>query len=485
VKEMGLRILLCTSEAVPFAKTGGLADVAGALPPALAKLGHDVRLALPKYAEIDAKITSEPVGRVFDVLIGGKPVCVSVEQSDGLPGVLTYLVNCPEYFNRAGLYGHPDDPERFGLFCLAILQFIESSDWCPDVIHCNDWQTALIPVDLKTRYAEDPVLSKIGTVLTIHNLAYQGVFEPAALEAIGLDRSLLKVDGLEFYGHVNFLKGGLLFADVLNTVSKTYAQEIQTTEYGERLDGVLAGRRADLYGILNGVDYVEWDPATDGFIEANYDATNVAPKDANKAALQRRYNLPERTDLPLFGLVSRLAGQKGLDILAEVLPHFLQLGAQFVLLGTGEPDYEELVSSLAKRFPDKMGVSLAFDNPLAHLIYAGSDMFLMPSRYEPCGLGQIISLRYGTIPVVRSTGGLADTITDFKPESREGNGFAFEDYSAAALMGAMARGMMTFGAKQLWSRLIQNAMACDFSWDRSAQEYETLYQRAADRRRRR
>jgi len=480
---MGLRVLLCTSEAVPFAKTGGLADVAGALPPALAKLGHDVRLALPKYAEIDPKITSEPVGRVFDVLIGGKPVSVSVEQSDDLPGVLTYLVNCPEYFDRAGLYGHPDDPERFGLFCLAILQFIKSSDWRPDVIHCNDWQTALIPVNLKTRYAEDPVLSKIGTVLTIHNLAYQGMFEPAALEAIGLDRSLFTVDGLEFYGHANFLKGGLLFADVLNTVSKTYAQEIQTTEYGERLDGVLAGRRADLYGILNGVDYVEWDPATDRFIAANYDARNLGAKAANKAALQRRYGLAERGEAPLFGLVSRFAGQKGLDILAEVLPHFLQLEAQFVLLGTGEPHYEELLSSLAKRFPDKMGVSLAFDNPLAHLIYAGSDMFLMPSRYEPCGLGQIISLRYGTIPVVRSTGGLADTITDFKPETREGNGFAFEDYSAAALMGAMARGMMSFGAKPLWSRLIQNAMACDFSWDRSAREYQDLYRRAVERRR--
>jgi starch synthase len=481
---VGYRVLLCTSEAVPFVKTGGLADVAGALPLALARLGHDVRLALPGYAEIDPKITSRPVGRGFDLLIGEKPVVVTMEQSDALPGVPTYLVKCPEYFGRTGLYGRPDDPERFGLFCLAMLEFIKDSKWRPDVIHCNDWQTALIPVFLKRRYGEDPALSKIGTLLTIHNLAYQGVFEPPALEAIGLDQSLFTVDGLEFYGNVNFLKGGLLFADVLNTVSKTYAQEIQTPEYGERLEGVLVKRRADLYGILNGVDYVEWDPATDGFIEANYDATNLAPKDANKAALQRRYNLPERADLPVFGLVSRFAGQKGLDILAEVLPHLLQLEAQFVFLGTGEPHYEELLSSLARRFPDKMGVSLAFDNPLAHLIYAGSDMFLMPSRYEPCGLGQIISLRYGTIPVVRSTGGLADTITDFKPESREGNGFAFEDYSAAALMGAMARGMMTFGAKPLWSRLIQNAMACDFSWDRSAQEYETLYQRAAHRRRR-
>jgi starch synthase len=476
-------VLLCTSEAVPFVKTGGLADVAGALPVALAKLGHDVRLALPGYAEIDPNITSRPVGRGFDLVIGGKPVCVSVEQSEALPGAPAYLVKSPDYFGGTGLYGRPDDPERFGLFCLAVLEFLRNSDWQPDVIHCNDWQTALIPVFLKRRYEQDPVLAKIGTLLTIHNLAYQGVFERTALEAIGLDRSLFTVDGLEFYGHVNFLKGGLLFSDVLNTVSETYAQEIQTAEYGERLDGVLAGRRADLFGILNGLDYNEWNPATDRFISASYHAGNLAPKAADKAALQRRCGLPERAEAPLFGLVSRLAEQKGLDILADALPHFLRLDAQFVLLGTGEPHFHQLLSALAARFPGKMGLALAFDNSLAHQIYAGCDMFLMPSRYEPCGLGQMISLRYGTIPVVRSTGGLADTIRGFDPATGQGNGFVFRDYRASALLGAMAEAAMTFQSKDLWSKLVQNAMACDFSWDRSARQYQELYRRAVQRRR--
>ena len=479
---MGLRLLLCTSEAVPFAKTGGLADVAGALPPALAKLGHDVRLALPKYAAMDPNITSTQAGTGFDVIVGGKPVSVTIERSDALPGVPTYLVNSPTHFERQGLYGHPDDAERFGLFCQAVLRFIQAGDWQPDLIHCNDWQTALIPVYLKTAHAEDPLLSNIATLLTIHNLAYQGVFEQPTLEAVGLDQSLFGIDGIEFYGHVNFLKGGIVFADMLSTVSKKYAQEIQTQEYGERLEGLLAGRRGDLFGILNGIDYVEWNPATDRFIDANFDAGNLAPKAANKASLQKRYHLPQRADVPLFGLVSRLAGQKGLDLLAEVLPHFLQLDVQFVLLGAGEPHYHQVMSGLAARFPERMGIALTFDNPLAHLIYAGSDLFLMPSRYEPCGLGQMISLRYGTIPVVRSTGGLADTIANFNPDTREGNGFAFEDYRAVALMGAMARAALTYRAAPLWSRLVQNAMACGFSWDRSAREYEILYQRAVARR---
>ncbi len=480
---MGLRILLCTSEAVPFAKTGGLADVAGALPPALAKLGHDVRLALPKYAEIEAKIAAKPVDGSFEVPVGQKPVAVMVERSDALQGVPTYLINCPEYFGRRGLYGHPDDAERFGCFCLAVLEFLAKSDWQPDVIHCNDWQTALIPVQLKTRYASHPILSRIGTVLTIHNLAYQGVFDRAVMKAAGLDESLWSVDGVEFYGQVNFLKAGLLYADVLNTVSKKYAEEIQTADYGERLEGVLARRRSELFGILNGIDYGDWDPATDRFIAASFDPTNLGAKAANKAALQRRYQLPERADAPLFGLVSRLAGQKGFDILAEALPHFLRLDVQFVLLGTGEPQYQDALSRLGESFPGKMGLALAFDNALAHLIYAGSDMFVMPSRYEPCGLGQMISLRYGTVPVVRSTGGLADTITDFDAGTGTGNGFAFDDYSAVALMGAMVRGTEIYRLGPLWSRLIQNAMACDFSWGRSAGEYENLYQRAVRARR--
>jgi len=481
---MALRVLFCASEAVPFAKTGGLADVAGALPPALADLGHDVRLALPKYSAIEAaKIASRPVGKPFDVRLGDESFPVSIEVSDALPGVSTYLVDCPAYFDREGLYGQPDDAQRFALFCRAALQFIEQDDWKPQVIHGNDWQTALIPVYLRTSYAQHPHLSRIGALHTIHNLAYQGLFDPPVLQAVGLDPSLFTIDALEFYGKANFLKGGLIFADLLNTVSKKYAEEIQTREYGERLEGVLTKRRDDLHGILNGLDYETWNPKTDAFLEANYDAGDLKPKAANKAALQRRLGLLERPHVPLFGLVSRLAGQKGLDILGEVLPHLLRLDVQFALLGTGEQYYQDLLSRLAADHPDKMGVALTFDNALAHQIYAGSDMFLMPSRYEPCGLGQMISLRYGTIPVVRSTGGLADTITDFNAETGEGNGFSFQEHTAVALMAAIARAILTFKTPPTWSRLVRNALAADFSWDRSARQYADLYQRVADRRR--
>jgi starch synthase len=351
------------------------------------------------------------------------------------------------------------------------------------VIHGNDWQTALIPVYLRTSYAQHPQLSGIGSLQTIHNLAYQGLFDPPVLQAVGLDQSLFTTDALEFYGKANFLKGGLVFADLLNTVSKKYAEEIQTRDYGERLEGVLTKRRDDLYGILNGLDYEAWNPAADRFIEANYDARNLKPKAANKAALQRRLELPERADVPVFGLVSRLASQKGLDVLAEVLPHLLRLDVQFAFLGTGEQYYQDLLSRLAADHPDKIGLALTFDNALAHQIYAGSDMFLMPSHYEPCGLGQMISLRYGTIPVVRSTGGLADTVTDFNVESGEGNGFSFQEHTAVALIGAVARAILTFKTPPTWAQLMRNALAADFSWDRSARQYADLYQRVADRRR--
>lgn len=476
---MGLNVLFCSSEAVPFAKTGGLADVAGALPQALAKLGHNVRLALPKYRAVPSAIATSLAEPAIDVTLGARVIRVAIEESNALPDVPTYLVNCPEYFDREGLYGHPDDAERFALFCDALLQFLQRSDWRPDIIHCNDWQTALIPVFLKTRYAGHPALSSIATVLTIHNLAYQGTFDRSALPVIGLDDTLFTPELLEFYGRVNLLKGGLVYADMLNTVSRRYAEEIQTAEYGERLEGVLATRRDSLSGILNGLDYMEWNPTSDRLLPATFSPANMKGKAANKAALQQRFGLPQRKRTPLFGLVSRLAGQKGLDLLAEVLPQLLQLDVQFTFLGTGEQYYHDALSALAAKHPDKMGLVLGFDNALAHLIYAGSDLFLMPSRYEPCGLGQIISLKYGTIPVVRSTGGLADTISDFNAEHPEGNGFAFTGYSADALMEAMTRARVAYRSRAQWTGLLARAMNADFSWERSAQEYVTLYQRAA------
>jgi starch synthase len=481
---MNLKVLFCTSEAVPFAKTGGLADVAGALPAALARLGHEVRLALPKYGAIDsAKVASNPIGKAFDVPLGRRSLRVQIESSDAIPGVQTYLVDCPELFERDGLYGHPDDAERFALFCRSLLQFIAEGGWQPDVIHGNDWQAALLPVLLKTEYADHPDLSRIGTLHTIHNLAYQGVSDVSVLEQVGLDGALFTMDRLEFYGRVNFLKGALVFADLLNTVSEKYAEEIQTEEFGERLEGVLKTRREELYGILNGLDYEQWDPATDPHLEARFDADDLDGKATEKAALQRRFELSERPEVPLLGLVSRLAGQKGLDLLAQALPYLLRLDVQFVLLGTGEQYYHDVLARLAAEHPDKMGLALTFDNALAHQIYAGSDMFLMPSHYEPCGLGQMISLRYGTIPIVRSTGGLADTIDDFNAETGEGNGFSFDDYTAVALSRAIERALLTIRNKPVWSRLVHSAMAADFSWERSALKYADLYERAVARRR--
>lgn len=478
---MALRVLLATPEAVPYAKTGGLADVAGALPRALVGLGHDVRLIVPKYDTMKEDIETRKL-HDLTVCLGGRTVRVTIETSDAIPGVVTYLVGSPDYFARGGLYGEPDDAERFGLFCRATVELLRAGKWRPQVIHGNDWQTALIPVLLRSEYAGDSALGGIATLHTIHNLGYQGVFGPEALEAVGVDRALFTMEGLEFYGQVNFLKGALVFADVLNTVSKTYAEEIQTPEYGERLEGVLAARKGDLYGILNGLDYAEWDPGHDELIEARYDADDLAGKAKCKAALQRRLGLEEKPEVPLFGLVSRLAAQKGLDLLAEALPHLLRLGGQFALLGTGEPRYHELMSGLAERFPRAMGVALTFDNQLAHQIYAGSDMFVMPSHYEPCGLGQLISLRYGSLPVVRHTGGLADTVRDYDPERGEGNGFSFRERSSVALLGALARGLLTYRDGAAWSALVRRGMSEDFSWERAAREYAELYERARERR---
>ncbi len=473
-----MRVLICSSEVVPFAKTGGLADVAGALPRALLALGHDVRVALPNYSAVNQeKACPERVAEVTVPIPAGEQTAVGILASLQIPGVPTYLIDAPEYFHRDSLYSQPDDPVRFGLFSRAVFEFLRAGEWQPEVIHCNDWQTALIPVWLRTgEYLKD-----IATLFTIHNFAYQGVFDRAVMDELGLDPGLFNMHALEFFGQVNFMKGALVFSDLLSTVSPTYAKEIQTPEYGERLEGVLDDRAEDLFGVLNGIDYDEWNPATDRYLEAHYDAHDLAGKVGCKTALQRQAGLPEAPEVPLFGLVSRLAGQKGLDLLSDALPHLLEMDVQFVLLGTGEPYYEERMRELAQQFPTKMAAVIGFDNALAHRIYAGSDFFVMPSHYEPCGLGQLISLRYGTIPVVRHTGGLADTITNFNPQTGEGNGFSFEETTAVALLGAFCRALAACRDSERWSRLVQNAMACDFSWDRSAQEYARLYQLAVTR----
>ncbi|HXF82005.1 MAG TPA: glycogen synthase GlgA, partial [bacterium] len=399
-------------------------------------------------------------------------------------GLPIWLIEQPRFFDRPGLYGeggadYPDNLARFAFFCRAVLQALDASGWPADVIHCNDWQTALIPPILRAERAERPA-----TVLTIHNLAYQGIFPAEQFTLTGLPGAFFTLHGLEFWGQVNLLKGGLYFADMLSTVSETYAREIQTPEFGAGLDGVLRDRAADLVGILNGVDYSVWDPAVDPFLPARYSADDLSGKAVCKRALQEAFGLPVRPAAPLIGMVTRLVDQKGLDLVAAVIDEVLDAGAQVVLLGTGEPKYHELFETLMARRPEAFGVRLGFDNALAHLIEAGADIFLMPSRYEPSGLNQLYSLRYGTVPVVRRTGGLADSIVDTTPQTvanGTANGFVFEAYDAAALLGALRRALDAYRDRELWRTLQRHGMRADFSWERAAERYRALYERALQR----
>jgi len=479
-----VNILICSSEAVPFAKTGGLADVAGALPKALSALGHDVRLALPKYGMVyDRKISGTKVLDGLQIPAGAKARRVTVQSSNKGGDFLTYLIVNDPLFRRNELYGHPDDDERFVVYQRAVLEMLRKIDWKPDVIHCNDWQTGLMPVYLRTKYAADERLGQIPVLYTVHNLAYQGVFEPTLLNLAELPQDLLAMDKLEFWGKVNCMKGGLIYADVLSTVSPTYSREIQTPEFGAGLDGVLRDRKDVLFGVLNGIDFEEWNPATDKYIPVHFDATCPEKKRENKAHLQDKMRLP-RKSAPIFGLVSRLAAQKGLDILMEAMPRMLGKDLQVVVLGSGDDEYHQALRKAQAKFPEKVYAEVGvFDEALARLIYAGSDFFLMPSHYEPCGLGQMNSMRYGTIPVVRSTGGLADTVQEFDPITGRGNGFVFSDYTAAALLSAVERALATYADPSAQARLIANAMAADFTWARSAREYVALYEKAISLRR--
>lgn len=475
-----MRILYCASEAVPLAKTGGLADVAGALPLALAEQGSDVRLVVPRYRSIP--LDGLRRAGAVSVPVGGETVTGTIFES-GLDGTLVpvWLVDQPRWFDREGLYGeggsdYPDNLARFTFFCRAALAWLGAQPWQPDVLHCNDWQTALIPVVVAAEERR-----RVPTLVTIHNLAYQGLFASEQYPVTGLPQSLFTPRGLEFWSKVNVLKGGLLFADLLNTVSETYAREIQTEEFGAGLDGVLRDRREDLFGILNGVDYSTWDPSTDPLIPAAYTADDLSGKRTCKAHLQRTFNLPVLADTPLIGMVTRLADQKGLDLVASIIGDVLRERVQFVLLGTGDPAYHALFESLAGRHRHQVGVRLGFDNALAHQIEAGADLFLMPSRYEPSGLNQLYSLRYGTVPVVRRTGGLADSIVDLTPQTLANgtaNGFVFDEYAPQMLLGALRRALVTYKDQVSWRRLLETGMRADFSWARSARKYLDLYERA-------
>jgi starch synthase len=479
-----MRIAMVSYEVYPFAKVGGLADVVGALPKYLEKQGMAVDIFMPYHKKVDEN--SSKLGYTIEKVSEGIsiPHLLTEEKFDiyrtRLPGsknVNVFLIANRYYFSADEVYQGPDLAEQAIFFSAAVLEAIKKLDFHYDIIHVNDWQTSLIPVYLKSIYKNDEKLSKIASVLTIHNLGYQGIFEPSYMKFAGLPDYLFSIDGIEFYGNINFLKGGILFADVINTVSPTYAREIQTKEYGEKLDGVLRVRSADLYGILNGIDYEEYNPETDKRIYVNYNLDTIEKKKENKKLLQRELGLPEK-DVPMIGMINRLVDQKGLDIMAEIMDYVSLFDIQFVLLGTGEEKYENMFKKLGEKYPEKYSINLKFDVVLAQKIYASADMFLMPSRYEPCGLGQMYSLRYGTIPIVRYTGGLADTVKEYNPETKEGNGFGFENYDSAYLLKAIAKALYYYNEKEHWTALIKNAMTTDLSWDNSAKEYVKLYQRA-------
>lgn len=481
-QQQKLKLLFVSSEVSPFAKTGGLADVAGSLPQALASRGHDVRIAMPKYKFIESPMETRfdfPVtvrGRKETAII--REYYLEAKDADTVSRVPVYFIDNYQYFDRENLYCYFDESERFAFFCRAVLEMLPGLDFQPDVIHCNDWQTGPISVLLKEQYNIIPFYRDIATIITIHNLHYQGNYPRQCLESLGLPDDYFHPDKLEFYGDVSFLKAGIVYADLINTVSRTYAQEIQTPEFGERMEGLMQNRAKDLYGIVNGIDTGTFDPASDPHITSRYDSSCLDKKAENKHALQKSLQLPV-SDIPMIGLVSRLVDQKGLDLLEEIFSDFISEDVQFVVLGQGDLRYEEFFEKMSLKYPGKMAANISFQVPLAQQIYAASDIFLMPSKFEPCGLGQLISLRYGTLPVVRATGGLADTVIDYNPVSAAGNGFVFTDYSAAGLLDAIKRALKLYREDTgVWRKMVKAAMESDFSWEAPAQEYIKLYHHA-------
>jgi starch synthase len=486
--------LFTTTEAVPFCKTGGLGDVCGTLPLELARLGHEPVVVLPAFRPaLNCGRQIEPTNIRFEIPIGRKMVPGTFLKST-LPGdqVPVYLVHQPQYYDRPELYrenGHDykDNCERFVFFCRAALEAIKLLNLRTDIVHCHDWTSGLVPAYLKTELAGVPPYDSIRSLMTIHNIAYQGNFWHWDMELTGIDWKYFNWRQMEFYGNLSFLKSGLAFADTLTTVSPRYAQEIQSSPLGCGLEGMLQYRRDDLFGIMNGVDYDEWNPETDPHLAGNNYGlkTFVAGKRACKAALQHELDLPLIPDAPLIAMVGRLADQKGLDLVAQLIPKWaVDSPAQWVILGTGEPQYHELFPRLADEHPEKVAVRIGFSNELAHRIEAGADIFLMPSRYEPCGLSQLYSLKYGTVPVVHATGGLADSITDVTDETLTAgtaNGFSFDTYDSTALAGALNRACQTFANRTVWEQLIRTGMRQDWSWARSACEYERLYARTLAR----
>ncbi len=476
-----MHVAFAASECVPYAKTGGLADVIGALPRALAALGHQVSVYLPRYRQ--AKLAEpQTVVRSITVPFDDKYRFCSIVTAGNLGGVRLYFVDYPPYFEREALYGtstgdYQDNAERFTLFCRAVIEGSKILG-VPHVFHVHDWQASLIPVLLRSVYADDPAFRNAATVLTIHNVGYQGLFPSDILPLLQLPWDLYTMAHLEFYGQVNLLKGGIVDSDFVTTVSKKYSQEIQTAEYGFGLEGVLRGRAASVTGILNGVDYDEWSPDVDKFICAKYSPEGLTGKAVCKQDLLSAFGIKDvNSKLPVLGIVSRFAAQKGFDLIAQVMDRLAREEMIVVALGSGDKQYEEMFQRLNRQFPAKIAVKIAYDNVLAHKIEAGADMFLMPSRYEPCGLNQIYSLKYGTVPIVRATGGLDDTVDPWDARGGKGTGFKFVEYTGEALLAAIRSALVAFRDQSSWQVLMRNGMSKDFSWNASAREYVRIYER--------
>jgi len=484
-----MNILIASPEVVPFAKTGGLADVTGALPKAINKLGgHNIAVILPKYKIVDEKkFGLQVIKENINIKFNAKGASIRIFQGEIEGNIPAYFIDNPAYYKREGLYqedskDYPDNAERFAFYSKAAIDACKVLNFKVDLIHCHDWQAGLIPVILKGFYQEDRFFKNTATLFTIHNIAYQGNFPSEKVSFIKFPDEFYTMRGLEFYGNLNFLKGGLVFSEMINTVSRKYSQEIQTKEYGCGLEGVLKERAKDLYGILNGVDYEEWSPEKDKFIKFNYGKDDLKGKAFCKRELQQELGLSQDMKTPIIGLISRLVPQKGLDLIAEVFESLMQMDLQFVLLGSGERDLEDFFKKAASKYSKKVGVKIGFDNALAHKIEAGADMFLMPSRYEPCGLNQIYSLRYGTVPIVRATGGLDDTIIDYEEDRVNGNGFKFVDASSQQMLQRIKRALEYYNSHE-WMKIMENGMAADFSWDASAKKYVELYQLAIKKKR--
>lgn len=461
-----MKVLMCASEMVPFAKTGGLADVVGALPLALEKQGAEVKIVLPKYKTVySSQFTVHSIANDIEAAKLGKNIQV-------------YLIKNDKYFYRDGLYGEPkigdysDNLDRFSFYARRTLDLLKEMNFKADILHCHDWQSALIPVYLKNMYnKKDNFYKNIKTLFTIHNLAYQGLFGRQEYAKLGLDWSLFDIKGLEFYDKVNVLKGGIIFSDLINTVSSAYAKEIQAKEFGCGLEGVLSNRQNDIYGIINGLDYELWDPSKDKYIYKMFSINTVEDKYINKKMLQKDCGLTVDENIPLFGIVGRLAEQKGMDLIAQSMKDLIKHShIQIVVLGTGDLKYHQLLEETAKKYPHNLSAHIKFDDSLAHKIYAASDIFLMPSRYEPCGLGQMIALKYGAIPLVFKTGGLADTINNE-------NGFIFDSYTKEAFVETVKKAIDTYRDKKKWFALVKKAFTYNFSWDESAKKYIQLYEK--------